>query len=183
MRKSSRNFRATEPADLAAETRFAALWRFSLMVYARPGMAEALIGLQDRRGIDVNVVLCCLWRVASGWALRARDVTAMAAAAAGWQRRVVRPLRRVRRALKADPGAQRLRRAVQKVEIEAEKAEQRLLAALPVESAPPVSRATACRLARARLGAYLKIDGSPPSARDRAAIALVVDVALAGNQV
>ena len=28
-------------------------WRFSLMVYARPGVAEALIGLQDGAGHNV----------------------------------------------------------------------------------------------------------------------------------
>ena len=43
--------------DDAAE----AFWRFSLMVYARPGVADALIGLQDRDGHNVNLVLYGLW--------------------------------------------------------------------------------------------------------------------------
>jgi uncharacterized protein (TIGR02444 family) len=43
--------------DAAAES----FWRFSLMVYARPGVAEALIGLQDRAGHNVNLILFGLW--------------------------------------------------------------------------------------------------------------------------
>src|SRR5947209_1662319 len=36
-------------------------WRFSLALYARPGIAEALIALQERAGYDVNLVLFALW--------------------------------------------------------------------------------------------------------------------------
>jgi len=34
-----------------------AFWRFSLALYARPGVAEALVELQDRAGRDVNLQL------------------------------------------------------------------------------------------------------------------------------
>ena len=43
-----------------------ALWRFSLAFYARPGVAEALIALQDRAGLDVNLMLFALWLGVSG---------------------------------------------------------------------------------------------------------------------
>ena len=43
-----------------------ALWRFSLTFYARPGVSEALIALQDRAGFDVNLMLFALWLGVSG---------------------------------------------------------------------------------------------------------------------
>jgi uncharacterized protein (TIGR02444 family) len=43
-----------------AATVGAAFWRFSLALYARPGVAAALLGLQDRAGRDVNLVLYTL---------------------------------------------------------------------------------------------------------------------------
>ena len=36
-------------------------WRFSLAFYARPGVADALIALQDRAESEVNLVLFGLW--------------------------------------------------------------------------------------------------------------------------
>ena len=43
-----------------------ALWRFSVAFYARPGVSEALIALQDRARCDVNLMLFALWLGASG---------------------------------------------------------------------------------------------------------------------
>jgi uncharacterized protein (TIGR02444 family) len=52
-------------------------WRFSLAFYARPGMADALIGLQDRAGLDVNLMLFALWRGAlHGQRLHASEMRA-----------------------------------------------------------------------------------------------------------
>jgi len=42
---------ALSPAD-----RF---WAFSLALYGKPGVAPALLGLQDRLGVDVNLLLFC----------------------------------------------------------------------------------------------------------------------------
>ena len=33
------------------------LWRFSLALYARAGVAQALIALQDAHGFDINLIL------------------------------------------------------------------------------------------------------------------------------
>jgi uncharacterized protein (TIGR02444 family) len=43
-----------------------AFWCFSLAFYERPGVADALIALQDRDGFDVNLVLFALWLGISG---------------------------------------------------------------------------------------------------------------------
>jgi len=54
-----------------------AFWRFSLAFYARPGMADALIALQDRAGLDVNLMLFALWRGAlHGQRLHASEMRA-----------------------------------------------------------------------------------------------------------
>ena len=83
--------------DAAAES----FWRFSLMIYARPGIAEALIGLQERAGHNVNLILFGLWL---GLCEELRlDATALARANAAIEpieRDVVAPLRQLRRAIK-----------------------------------------------------------------------------------
>lgn len=111
------------PGDMP--TADSALWTFSLAFYRRPGVAAALIVLQDRTGLDVNLVLFALWFGLSG---RGRlDPPALAAAdreIETLRRQVIQPLRALRRELKADVAAdvQRLRDQIKKVEIDAEKA-------------------------------------------------------------
>lgn len=107
-------------------------WRFSLMVYARPGIAEALIGLQDRAGHNVNLVLFGLWLgLCEGMRLDADGLASARAAIRGIDRDVVAPLRQLRRALKSDPDpdVRVLRRQVLAVEIAAERRAQARLAA------------------------------------------------------
>ena len=120
---------AREPA--AAE----GFWRFSLMVYARPGVAEALIALQDRGGHNVNLMLFALWLgLSEATALDPAGLARAKAAIAGIDRDVVAPLRRLRRALKADPDPdiRALRRRVLALEIAAERRVQsRLATCLP----------------------------------------------------
>src|SRR3954468_3137554 len=90
-------------------------WRFSLALYARPGVAEALIALQDRAGCDVNLILFALWRgAAHGHRLSHAELVKAEAAIAPLRRDVIEPLRRLRRSLKAerDPDIQALRRRV-----------------------------------------------------------------------
>ena len=110
-----------------------AFWDFSLATYARPGVADACLALQEELGIDVNLVLLACWLAHQGrcpgadLAARLRDV------ADGYQGPIVRPLRVARRALKAqlprvDPALAEplgeLGRAVAAAELAAERAEQ-----------------------------------------------------------
>src|ERR1700738_5469821 len=55
---------AGEPAGCEGES--ADLWRFSCAFYAQPGVSEALLALQDRAGLDVNLILFALWQGACG---------------------------------------------------------------------------------------------------------------------
>jgi uncharacterized protein (TIGR02444 family) len=112
-----------------------AFWRFSLALYARPGVADALIGLQDRAGSEVNLVLFGLWLgVTRGRRLAAAELAAAKAAIAPFDEAVVFPLRELRRRLKpaADPDLEALRRRVAGLELAAERrAQYRLAAGLP----------------------------------------------------
>lgn len=111
-------------------------WDFSLALYGKPGVAPACLALQERHGLDVNVLMFCLWLAASrrGPAPDAALRTAFAAAES-WHVEVVRPLRALRRRLKSPVGAadqtlaQALRARIQKIEIDAEHIEQITLAA------------------------------------------------------
>lgn len=107
-------------------------WRFSLMVYARPGVADALIGLQDRAGHNANLVLFGLWLgLCEGAQLDAVGLARAKAAIDGFAYSVVAPLRALRLALKADPDpdVRALRRRILGLEIAAERRVQARLAA------------------------------------------------------
>jgi uncharacterized protein (TIGR02444 family) len=121
-----------------------AFWRFSLAFYARPGVAPALIALQDRDGLDVNVILYALWLgIARGHAMGAADLAAAEAAAAPLRDAVVVELRGLRRRLRAHPDqdVQALRRRVQALEIAAERAvQERLAGSLILGNAVPAKR-------------------------------------------
>ncbi len=112
-------------------------WAFSLAVYAGDGVAEECLGLQERLGLDVNLLLFAAYMGAvEGIRLEAKDVAAASAAVAEWHAEVVRPLRAVRRALKI-PAADAdnplhatnatLRLQVKRAELESEKVEQAML--------------------------------------------------------
>ena len=108
-------------------------WQFSLRVYGAPGVSEECLELQDKLGIDVNVMLYAVWLGAvRGIALRADDLARIEDGVASWSADVVRPLRKVRRAMKAmpdiaDPQLQALRKRVADTELFSEQIEQALL--------------------------------------------------------
>jgi uncharacterized protein (TIGR02444 family) len=159
-------------------------WNFSLEVYSGEGVARSCIELQDRHGLDVNVLLFCCWIGASGRGrLQADELKRLAGKVTNWQREIVMPLRAARRRLAAgenlpvapDEAAGILRRRVADAEIEAEHVEQLLLAenyAVPGNrDRPPKERLTA---ALANLGLYSEQLGIKVERRDRAAVATIL---------
>ncbi len=105
------------------------LWTYSLRLYKRPGVAPACIALQDRLGVDVNLLFFCLWMAASGRRLTPATLRLAAGFARVWTTNVVGPLRGTRRFLKP-LDLPKLRGAVAQVELAAERAEQDLLVRL-----------------------------------------------------
>ena len=148
-------------------------WDFSLDLYARDGVAPACLALQDRHGIDVNVLLFCVWLGRAGHpALDDRAMAELTDKVADWHQEIVRELRRIRRLLKEALGPvpenlqKALRRRVQKIELEAEHVEQLVLAAGSADRArqgPAADRAAvACR----NVAAYFAALGVAPDRQD-----------------
>jgi uncharacterized protein (TIGR02444 family) len=132
-------------------------WRFSLAVYARPGVPPACLALQASHGADVNLLLYVCWLASRGVALMPEDIVSAGKAVAAWHREVVIPLRRIRTTLKdgyagLDPSLGRpYRDGIKKTELEAEQLEQAMLHALPLSardaSVPAAGREVSCRTA------------------------------------
>jgi uncharacterized protein (TIGR02444 family) len=140
------------------ETEEDELWRFSLAFYAVPGIARALITLQDRDRLDVNLILFALWLGLSGYGLLDTDALAAAdRAIRAIRTEVVEPLRTLRRRLKGNPdtSVQNLREGIKELELAAERVVQSRLACLagPRDSEAPHD--TRLAAAYANLALYL----------------------------
>lgn len=77
-----------------------AFWTFSVDLYDRPGVEAACIALQDRRGLDVNLLLWALWLADCGVALDRATLARAEAEVSPWQVEIVQPLRGLRRRLR-----------------------------------------------------------------------------------
>ncbi len=165
-----------EPAPAFPDNPF---WDFSLAVYGRAGVGEACVALQDRHGLDVNLLLLCCWAATRGRGLDAAELSRLVAAVAGWQREVVRPLRGVRRWLKSQAvgaagAARALRAAVKAQELEAERIEQLLLFEALGARVEGKAGVPAPALAAANLRACLELARVAPDEADRAALAVLL---------
>lgn len=113
-----------------------AIWEWMLAAYARPGVPEACLRLQDAFGQNTNLLLWSVWAEAKDPALLARA----AELARTWEATAVAPLRQARRALKAahppvDDGAREaLREDVKATELRAERVLLETLADLSGEA-------------------------------------------------
>ena len=79
-------------------------WRFSLRFYARPEVAAACLELQDKAGVDVNLMLFLLFLAEEKRAVTKDEVARLDARIASWRAQVVIPLRDLRRRLKGGIG-------------------------------------------------------------------------------
>lgn len=159
-----RHRRSNEAREDAAGEAF---WRFSLAFYGQPGVADALIAIQDRAGRDVTLMLYALWLGVGGHRLAAAELTSAEAAIAPINAMAVGPLRRLRRQLKgaADPDLVALGRRVGVLELAAERrAHYRLAAGLRGGAGIAVEEG---RLAAAEANLALYLDGDAGSAEAR----------------
>lgn|GEM_PF-141456 len=79
-------------------------WDFARSAWARAGVSEACLILQDEQGQCPALLLWRLWTLATGRSLDKAEVTLAAGAARGWHDAVILPLREARRAAKVDFG-------------------------------------------------------------------------------
>ncbi len=137
------------------------LWDFVCALYARPGVAQACLALQDEYGADVPLLLAAIWHGSAARgvlsAVRARRWKAHARA---WRTQIVAPLRQARRALKTHEAAD-LYAAVKRAELAAEKLQ---LEALERDAALHATRSARTRQADARANAQLVLQRGKDSA-------------------
>jgi uncharacterized protein (TIGR02444 family) len=100
-------------------------WRFSLKVYEQEGVANECLELQERHGVNVNLLLFCAWIGTQAIALDRKDIEAAAQIVVHWDAMVVRPLRIARREMKADPDMATVRARAKALEIEASRSSRR----------------------------------------------------------
>jgi len=100
------------------------LWSFSLDTYARPGVEDACLRLQDA-GANVCLLLCAAWLGARGVTCNHQRLLDLQQVALPWSRDVVEPLRQLRTSWKpaaaADPQLATLRAQVKALELAAER--------------------------------------------------------------
>ena len=125
-------------------------WTFSGALYARPGVKDACLALQDDHGADVNMILFCLWtEIPDGaWA-------PALALSRRYQDDIIGPIRAERRGHDKDSQAEQ-RKALLAVELDKELAEQQALEGL-VEARKAPDQATG-RAQLVRYGEALGIE-------------------------
>jgi uncharacterized protein (TIGR02444 family) len=131
-------------------------WDWAVKTYARPGVAEACLELQDRHAQSVLYLLWAAWAAGAGRALTPSHLAAGAKLAARWDEAAIRPLREIRRRLKPPfPGLEEtaksaLREQIKAVELKAERVLIDALEALaPAAAGAPLLAAQALAAAGA----------------------------------
>ena len=114
-------------------------WDFSVRTYRQRGVADACIALQDERGVDVNLLLFCLWTGATRGPFDDQIFESALTFSRLWSDNVVAALRDVRRWMKVDgcsdtivatDRCMSLRDEVKQVEFKAERLQEDTLEAL-----------------------------------------------------
>ncbi|HVT28471.1 MAG TPA: TIGR02444 family protein [Lacipirellulaceae bacterium] len=148
------------------------LWRFSLDVYAAPGVSSECLDLQDRHGLDVNILLFVVWLgVARGLTVSPAHLEQLNATVTEWQRDVVCPVRAVRRRVKS-LGRSDLYEEIKTLELKLEWAEQSMLFALA--SVLDGQKTTSNNAVAANASLYAASKGAPaPRALIAAAVSRV----------
>jgi len=157
-------------------------WEFSLRVYGNEGVPAACIALQERRGIDVNLLLFCAWIGESGrGVLNGADLNSALAATTAWNTDIVCAIRAVRDRLKGGmrpipaERSDALRNMILEIEVKCEHLEQIALTEAvtrPVEE----GRSTEQRRddAVANIVAYFSDRGFTPDDDDSEQVAIVL---------
>jgi uncharacterized protein (TIGR02444 family) len=110
-------------------------WAFALTIYARPGVADACLTLQNEAGVDVMLLLMATFDAVKRRILLTPDeIKAMDEACRPWREQVVWRLRAIRSELKTGPRpaptskTEPFRSKIKALELEAERLENQLLA-------------------------------------------------------
>lgn len=139
-------------------------WSYSVTTYGQDAVAGECLTLQDRFGLDVNIVLLCCWLGSRGTALDHAQTTHVIEFTDAWASSVIAPLRAIRRRLKQDIQDEIIatfRAEIAALELAAEKIQQtRLFDTFGTLPADPA--AAAMPTAARNLANYVAIRNQPP---------------------
>ncbi len=145
-------------------------WKFSLAVYAAPGVAAECLTLQRALNIDVNVLLYCAW-LGSAHTIKLVDgnFRTIDNGVRTWHETVVRRLRTVRQDIKTmpamtDDAVKDLRSDIARVELRAEQIEQAMLFALTPDLIDGPAATTIAEAVRHNVAFYLQHGTDPVQA-------------------
>jgi uncharacterized protein (TIGR02444 family) len=162
--------------DLEAEC-----WAFALAIYAKPGVAEACLVLQNEAGVDVMLLLTTTFAAVKHRLLLTPDeIRALDGACRPWREQIVRPLRAIRSGLKTGPqpapseATEPFRSQVKALELAAEKLEnKRLVECLPLR--PPEEETVRPEQLRTVLGNVVSLLAEGRSTAPKANLASSID--------
>jgi len=143
-------------------------WRFSLRIYAEPGVAQACLALQDECAADVNLLLFCCWRGSLGHLLNQRFLRKANRTLADWQRQVVQPLRQARRNIEKEISSlplklgRQLHKQITSTELDAEYLEQLQLARFAADNSSAFRKFAPAVAVASNLRSYCESLRIPP---------------------
>jgi len=162
-------------------------WAFALEIYARPGVADACVKLQNEAGVDVMMLLVITFAaVRHRILLTAAEIRELDEACRPWREQIVWPLRAIRSGLKTGPApapngeTEEFRSKVKAVELAAERLQNQLLAVhLPLR--PPKRDAVGpqelCSVLRSVVTLFLQRRGNIQIADHLSSIDEIVEAA------
>ncbi len=99
-------------------------WEFSGQLYERAGVKECCLTLQNRHGIDINLLLLCCWIDRQQLVIAQASLEGLIKLSDKWQTEQLSPLRAARAEL--DRGSELYQSALRR-ELDTEKTEQRAM--------------------------------------------------------
>ncbi len=163
---------------------------FSASLIRKPGVADACLFVRDRYGLNVNLILFCVW-VADGGSgsLSIEAATAVVRRIADWEQQVVEPLRDIHRACRHEPLGipefllHTFEPHIETAGVEADRVEQLVLAdfvqSMPVAGADD-GRDERAKTAVRSLKAYLSVLEIEPDARMTECLSVVLQAVFSG---
>lgn len=110
------------------------IWAFAVDIYARPGVADACLNLQNEAGVDVMMLLVIAFTaVKLRLLLTPGEIRELDEACRHWREQIVWPLRAIRSGLKSGPlpapnrETEQFRSKIKTVELAAERLQNQLL--------------------------------------------------------
>jgi uncharacterized protein (TIGR02444 family) len=163
-------------------------WAFALDIYARPGVADACLSLQNEAGVDVMMLLAIAFAaVKLRILLTPAEIRELDEACRPWREQIVWPLRAIRSGLKSGPlpapssETEQFRSKIKTVELAAERLQNQLLAERLPQRSPKPDAVTAEEI-HTILGCvvslFVKKHGSKPDADFLPSIDKIVDAVM-----